>query len=167
MLKSAKCITICLQFVISWWCHDVINYCTFMLLSLFRCLAWFVCAFSFSSMTRAHQGRKKTKKRTKTKTSFCFCFSPGSVCAGVFSDFGQLLAFGSLPNCSIFGTLTWLTLLRRKHSCRIMKMDSLSGLTGWLNVSVNDWLAERMKDWLIDWIAKSLTHWPTVCWLAD
>lgn len=64
----------------------------------------------------------------------------------VYSDFGCLLAFGSLPKCSIFSTLTWITQLWRKNLCRIIKMEQAI------------WLNDQMREWetcLIDLLANS------------
>lgn len=67
-----------------------------------------------------------------------FCL-PALPC--LFSDFGQLLAFGSFANGSLFSTLTWLTLLRKKHLCRIMKM-----WTDWLTECLSLQLTSREKE---------------------
>lgn len=104
-------------------CDDMMFGCISTCLSLFHC-----------SCLRTWVRNKGTK--TETSLSFCY-FSPCSVCTGgYFQTFGQLLAFGSNSSSSIFSTLRWLTLLRRKHSCGIMKIISLSLLAGGLNAEI-------------------------------
>lgn len=134
---------------------------------LYVCISFlFHCLFSISPHWQT-QPQKIGKKRTKSnpeKAERLLSVSSSALSVLVCAfRLGQLLAFGSRSNYSIFSTLMWLTLLRKKPSCRIMKMASVSGVAG----SVNDWLAKRMRNWLLYWIVKSLSHSPTVCWLAE